>query len=51
VNLLHTIPATNEDIERVEVVLGPGAALYGPNTANGILHMITKSPLERRGRW
>jgi outer membrane receptor for ferrienterochelin and colicins len=49
VNLLHTIPATNEDIERVEVVLGPGAALYGPNTANGILHMITKSPLDSQG--
>ena len=49
VNLLHTIPATNEDIERVEVVLGPGAALYGPNTANGILHMITSSPLDNPG--
>lgn len=49
VNLLHTIPATNEDISRVEVVLGPGAALYGPNTANGILHLITSSPLDQTG--
>jgi outer membrane receptor for ferrienterochelin and colicins len=49
VNLLHTIPATNEDISRVEVVLGPGAALYGPNTANGILHLITSSPLDHTG--
>lgn len=45
VNLLHFIPSTNEDIERMEVVLGPAAALYGPNTANGVLHMLTKSPL------
>lgn len=49
VNFLHFIPSTNEDVERMEVVLGPGAALYGPNTANGILHIITKSPLDHTG--
>ncbi|CAN5682335.1 hypothetical protein BH23GEM9_BH23GEM9_13640 [soil metagenome] len=45
VNVMHFIPTTNEDLQRMEVVLGPGAALYGPNTASGVLHMITKSPL------
>ena len=49
VNLLHWIPTTNDDLERIEVVLGPGSALYGPNTANGVVHMITKSPLESQG--
>ena len=49
VNLLHWIPPTNDDLERIEVVLGPGSALYGPNTANGVVHMITKSPLESQG--
>lgn len=49
VNYLHFIPSTNEDVARMEVVLGPGAALYGPNTANGILHIITKSPLDEQG--
>lgn len=49
VNFLHFVPATNEDIERMEVVLGPGAALYGPNTANGVLHMFTRSPLTSTG--
>ncbi|MGH7443707.1 MAG: TonB-dependent receptor domain-containing protein, partial [Longimicrobiales bacterium] len=49
VNVLHFTPATNADIERMEVVLGPGAALYGPNTADGVLHMITKSPLAEPG--
>jgi len=44
VNIPYLIPATNEDIERIEVVLGPGAALYGPNAAGGVLHLITKSP-------
>ena len=46
VNLLHFIPSTNEDIDRMEVVLGPGSALYGPNTANGVVHILTRSPLD-----
>lgn len=49
VNLMHFIPTTNEDLERMEVVLGPGSALYGPNTANGVVHMISKSPLDDQG--
>ncbi|MGH7553886.1 MAG: TonB-dependent receptor, partial [Longimicrobiales bacterium] len=49
VNLMHFIPQTNEDIDRMEVVLGPGSALYGPNTANGVLHILTKSPLDEQG--
>ncbi|HUE77053.1 MAG TPA: TonB-dependent receptor [Longimicrobiales bacterium] len=49
VNLLHFIPSVNEDIERMEVVLGPGSALYGPNTANGVLHILTKSPFDDPG--
>ncbi|HEX2165993.1 MAG TPA: carboxypeptidase regulatory-like domain-containing protein, partial [Longimicrobiales bacterium] len=48
VNLMHFVPQTNEDIARMEVVLGPGSALYGPNTANGVLHIITKSPLDEQ---
>ena len=49
VNAGYLIPAANEDIERVEVLLGPGAALYGPNSANGVLHIITRSPFDSRG--
>ena len=49
VNLMHFIPSTDDDIQRMEVVLGPGSALYGPNTANGLIHIITKSPLESQG--
>ena len=40
---------TNEDIERIEVLLGPASALYGPNSANGVLHVITKSPFTSQG--
>ena len=49
VNLMHFIPHIDEDLDRIEVVLGPSSALYGPNTANGIIHFITKSPLESQG--
>lgn len=49
VNYLHFAPLTNDDIERMEIVLGPGSALYGPNTASGILHILTRSPLEYTG--
>ena len=49
VNLMHFIPSNDADIDRMEVVLGPGSALYGPNTANGVVHIITKSPLDEQG--
>ena len=49
VNIPYLSPTTNEDIERVEVVLGPGAALYGPNTAGGVMHVITRSPFSSQG--
>lgn len=49
VNFLHFIAAGDDDLQRVEVVLGPGSALYGPNTAHGVMHMITKSPLTEQG--
>lgn len=49
VNVLSLIPQTSDDIQRMEVVLGPGAALYGPNTAKGVLHIITRSPIDDPG--
>ncbi|MGH7571867.1 MAG: TonB-dependent receptor, partial [Gemmatimonadota bacterium] len=49
VNVYSFMPVTNLDIERVEVVLGPGAALYGPNAASGVLHIITSSPIDDPG--
>ncbi|MDT8435626.1 MAG: TonB-dependent receptor [Gemmatimonadota bacterium] len=48
-NVTHLQPTTNLDIDRVEVVLGPGSALYGPNAANGVIHYITNSPIDRPG--
>ncbi len=33
-----------EDIDRIEVVLGPSSALYGPNAHNGLVNVVTKDP-------
>jgi iron complex outermembrane receptor protein len=49
VNAPYMIPANNEDIDHIEVLLGPASALYGPNTANGVMHIITKSPFDSEG--
>ena len=48
-NAFNFLPTTNEDIERIEIVSGPGSALYGPNSANGVMHIITKSPFTSQG--
>lgn len=48
-NALNLIPVENVDIEQIELVSGPGSALYGPNTANGVLHILTRSPFDSEG--
>lgn len=49
VNTPYLVPTPNEDVGQIEVVLGPGAALYGPNAANGVMHILSKSPFESKG--
>ena len=49
VNVPLLFTGTNEDIERIEVLLGPASALYGPNSSSGVLHVITKSPFTSQG--
>ena len=38
-----------EDVERIEVIRGPGAALWGANAVNGVINIITKSAHETQG--
>ena len=48
-NISHLQPTTSADLDRIEVVLGPGSALYGPNASNGVIHNLTKSPIDFPG--
>ncbi len=41
----NVIPVSFEDVEQIEIVLGPSSALYGPNAHSGVLNIITSSPL------
>jgi len=49
-NYLHggtfweTLPIDLNDVEKIEVVRGPSAALYGPNAVSGVINIITRKP-------
>jgi iron complex outermembrane receptor protein len=38
-----------EDIDRIEVIRGPGGALWGANAVNGVINIITRSARETQG--
>ena len=38
-----------EDIDRIEVIRGPGAALWGANAVNGVINIITKNSSQTQG--
>ena len=38
-----------EDIDRIEVIRGPGGTIWGPNAVNGVINIITKSTKETQG--
>ena len=44
VTLWQLIPIGVEEIERIEVIRGPGSALYGANAVLGVVNIITRSP-------
>ena len=38
-----------EDLDRIEVVLGPGSTVWGANAMNGVINVISKSARETQG--
>jgi len=47
-SIIETLPVSLEDIERIEVIRGPGSALYGA-ALSGIINIITKDPAKTKG--
>lgn len=39
-----SLPVQIQDVERIEIVRGPNAALYGSNAALGVINVITRKP-------
>lgn len=37
------------DLQRIEIVRGPASALYGPGVVSGVVHFISKSPIDAPG--
>jgi iron complex outermembrane receptor protein len=38
-----------EDIDRIEVIRGPAGTIWGPNSANGVINIITRKAAESKG--
>ncbi len=39
-----TLPVSLEEIERIEIIRGPGSAVYGANAMTGVINIITRTP-------
>jgi iron complex outermembrane receptor protein len=48
-NAFNMMPITSVDLDQIEVVRGPGSALYGPGVEEGVIHFITKAPFAYPG--
>ncbi|MFQ5779426.1 MAG: TonB-dependent receptor plug domain-containing protein [Nitrospiria bacterium] len=47
--LWTAFPIVLEEIDRIEVIRGPGSAIWGSNAFDGVVNIITKSPKELKG--
>lgn len=40
-----------QDVDRIEVIRGPGGAIWGPNAVNGVINIITKNSKDTQGEF
>jgi iron complex outermembrane recepter protein len=45
----ETLDVLMDDVERIEVISGPGATLWGANAMNGVINIITRSSRDSQG--
>ena len=43
-HLQHVITLDNNNMERVEVLFGPGSVMYGSDALGGVMHFVTRNP-------
>ena len=49
INAYGLMPIATLDVDRIEVVRGPGSALYGSGVDQGLMHFVTKDPFSYPG--
>ena len=47
--LWESLPVTMGEIKRIEIVKGPGSAIWGGNAYSGIINIVTRRPVEALG--
>ncbi len=45
----NTVDYVLEDVDRIEVISGPGGTLWGANAVNGVINIITKNARDTQG--
>jgi outer membrane receptor protein involved in Fe transport len=45
----NIVPTSLDEIKQIEVIRGPGSAIWGANAMNGVVNIITKPPRESLG--
>jgi iron complex outermembrane recepter protein len=48
-SIMFTNTISNNDIERIDVVMGPSSALYGSNASGGVVNIITRQGAKGMG--